>query len=328
MAQAGLFQQRDHALAEIGQLRHVVEEAELNAITAGGLELYQLVDDLFGAADQLDVAAHDPLVALVAPPGLAVAGGMGAEETLDGTVVGLVQDGLVDLARFAFGVAANDHRIDQRAHVAAYGGSLLFDAGVELRQGRDGFVEACSYRAGDEDQIRMAYCAVDAGRRAGGADQDGTTVARLGGDEGLLELPMFTVIVEVVCAGPERVEHLDEFIGDLIAFVVADLLLAEHGPFVLAKTGHDIQAPATLGDMVRRGASGRRCNRSSSRCRAAGWTWSSHRCGWAGTDPAAGAAPGPGRADYRRAGMKADGWCRSWLGDQILVVMGGRAPLR
>lgn len=67
-AQSGLTHQRQHLPSEKFKVRNVIEEIHLHTVAACPLELREPVHDLFGRADQMEVAADHPLLALVAAP--------------------------------------------------------------------------------------------------------------------------------------------------------------------------------------------------------------------------------------------------------------------
>ena len=66
--QARFDEQRQDGFAEVREIGFKIEERELHAVASGALQRKQLVDDLLGRADQMQIAAENALLALVLRP--------------------------------------------------------------------------------------------------------------------------------------------------------------------------------------------------------------------------------------------------------------------
>ncbi len=80
--QTGLEHHRQHGLAEEFKIGCKVEERDLDPVAAGPLEPHQLVDDLLGAADDLDIAAEGAMRVTMRLPGNRIARSADARRSL------------------------------------------------------------------------------------------------------------------------------------------------------------------------------------------------------------------------------------------------------
>src|SRR6516162_1387406 len=131
--QTRLFHQRQHLATEEFEIRREVEEGDLYPVAAGPLKTDQLVHNIFGAADDLDVAPESAVFVAMSLPGDSVARSLMCNEAFDRTVISRIEDSLVVALRVAVGLAANDHRVDDRANLPATLGSGGFDQRVMRR---------------------------------------------------------------------------------------------------------------------------------------------------------------------------------------------------
>ena len=121
------------------RIRREVEERDLYPVAAGLLEPDQLVNDVFGAADDLDVAAQRPVLIAMSLPGDRVAAALMRDEPFDGALVCRIEDRRVVLLRLAVGLTADHHRVDDRAQLpAALGPGGLYDGIVRGESGKRG----------------------------------------------------------------------------------------------------------------------------------------------------------------------------------------------
>ena len=178
--------QRQHRFAEELEIRREVEERDLDPVAPGPLEPDQLVDHVLGAADDLDVAAERAVLVAVRLPGDRVARPLMRDEAFDRAMISRIEDRLVISLRLAVGLAADDHRVYDRAQLPAALGAGGFDGGVVRGQSCKRRVDLVPGRAGDEDEVGMRRGIVDAGREPVALTSTGART-RLRRDECLLE---------------------------------------------------------------------------------------------------------------------------------------------
>src|ERR1700739_567201 len=86
-AQSRLFHQRKYFVTEELEIRCEVEEGDLYPVATRALETNQLVHDVRGAADDLDIAAEGAVRLAMSLPGDRVARPLVRDEALDRTVI-------------------------------------------------------------------------------------------------------------------------------------------------------------------------------------------------------------------------------------------------
>jgi hypothetical protein len=97
--QIRLFHQRQHRVPERLEIRCEVEEGDLYPVAARPLQTNQLVHDVLGAADDLDVAPKGAVLVTMLLPGDRVAGPMVRDEAFP--VISRIEDSLVIALRLA-----------------------------------------------------------------------------------------------------------------------------------------------------------------------------------------------------------------------------------
>ena len=139
-----------------------IEERDLYAIAAGALEPDQLVNDVFGAADNLDVAAEGAVFIAMRLPGDRVAAALMRNEAFDRPLVGHIEDcswyccASRSVSRhtiIGFMIVRNSRL---RSAAAVYDGIMRGESGKRR-------IDLVSGRAGDKDKVGMRCGVVDAG---------------------------------------------------------------------------------------------------------------------------------------------------------------------
>jgi D-amino-acid dehydrogenase len=187
--QPRLVHQRQDRFAEELEIWRKVEERDLYPVASRPLEADQLVDHVFGAADDLDVAPEGAVLIAVRLPGDRVAAALMRHETFDRTVIGRIEDRRVVLLRFAVGLSADDHRVYDSAQLPAVLGPGGFNDVIMCGESGKRRIDLVPGGAGDENEVGMRRGVVDAGRGTRRIDQNWTPVSWLRRDEGLLEGP-------------------------------------------------------------------------------------------------------------------------------------------
>ena len=143
--------------AEEFQVGREVEEVDLHAVATCSMEAGELLRNLVRRAEDMDVAADDPLVALVAAPRALVAPRHGSHQPVDCAPVLTLKDRSTDCLDLLLGLSADYMRVDDSADLAAFRPShRMYMLGLiwkRLQRVRYG-----ATRAGDEDQVAVTRC--------------------------------------------------------------------------------------------------------------------------------------------------------------------------
>jgi hypothetical protein len=124
----------------------------------------QLVDHVFGAAYDLDVAAKGAMLVAVRLPGDRVSAALMRYEAFDRAVIGRIEDRRVVLLRLAVRLAADKHRVYDRAQLPAALRPGSFYDGIMRGENGKRCVDFVAGGAGNEDEVGMRRGVVDAGR--------------------------------------------------------------------------------------------------------------------------------------------------------------------
>ena len=132
-AQTCLFHQRQHRMTEELEIRCEVEKGDLYPVAACPLETNQLVHNMLRAADDLDVAAKGAMLVAMRLPRDRITRSLVRDEAFDRTMISRIENSLMIALRLAVGLAADDHRVDDRAKLPAIFGAGGFDGRVVRR---------------------------------------------------------------------------------------------------------------------------------------------------------------------------------------------------
>jgi hypothetical protein len=153
-AQACLLEQGQNALAKISNLWKEVVKAQLHAVNAGFFQGDELIDYLFWCANDfyIPAKAESLLVRCVTTPAPGVCV---AVVTAKGALDRVISNGLGVVERLAFGIAAHDDGIDDRAHLAADPCRCGLDVGDMRGQCFERTFNVRATRARNKDDIRV-----------------------------------------------------------------------------------------------------------------------------------------------------------------------------